>query len=198
VCIGRYYNLGYGWAGDIAEVLAVQGALSAQNRAGIRAYLSAKYGIALPGVDQVADPLSVQLGASYRTIARISANGTGMFAGGVGLASATQGGCNTHSDLAVDATLATKVTSAGYTYVAADVGGWIDVTAGTGWTTGRYFILSVSSGAAVLDRSPAPISTTAGTYEVNVGRIVFVRGTTDSSASICAARASALGWQGLF
>lgn len=67
-------------------------------------------------------------------------------------------------NLTVDATTNTKVTSAVHNFVAADVGNIIQITAGTGYTTGFYEILSVASNAATLDRSPAAASTTGGTW----------------------------------
>jgi hypothetical protein len=70
------------------------------------------------------------------------------------------------ADLAVDATLNTKVTSASHNFVAADVGNILRITAGAGWTTGFYQIVSVAANAATLDRSPAATSTTGGTYYV--------------------------------
>jgi hypothetical protein len=72
----------------------------------------------------------------------------------------------TGTDLAVDATTNTKVTSAAHSFVAADVGNLIQVTAGAGFTAGFYQIVSVAGGAATLDRSPAAVSTAGGTYAV--------------------------------
>lgn len=68
------------------------------------------------------------------------------------------------SNLVVDASVNTKVTSASHNFVAADVGNLIQITAGSGWTTGFYEIVSVASNAATLDRSPAATSTTGGTW----------------------------------
>lgn len=73
------------------------------------------------------------------------------------------------TDLAVDATLNTKVTSGSYNFTSADVGKFINVTSGTGWTAGWYQILSTASNAATLDHSPAPVSTTSGTYNLYSG-----------------------------
>ncbi len=68
------------------------------------------------------------------------------------------------TDLVVDASLNTKVTSASHNFVAADVGGRIYITAGTNWTPGFYSINSVAANAATLNASPAPTSTTGGTW----------------------------------
>jgi hypothetical protein len=70
------------------------------------------------------------------------------------------------TDLAVDATTNTKVTSAGHSFVAADVGNLLNISAGASWTTGFYQIVSVAAGAATLDRSPAAVGVTGGTYAV--------------------------------
>ena len=45
------------------------------------------------------------------------------------------------------------VTSASHSFVSTDVGNLIQITAGTNWTPGFYQIVSVSSGAATLDRA---------------------------------------------
>lgn len=68
------------------------------------------------------------------------------------------------TDLVVDGTTNTKVTSASYTFVAADAGTDIYISAGSGFTVGSYHVNSVSAGAAILDRSPAAVSTTGGSY----------------------------------
>ena len=68
------------------------------------------------------------------------------------------------TDLVVDSVTNTKVTSASHSFVSADVGNVLRVTSGTGWTVGFYQIVSVASGAATLDRSPAATSTTGGSY----------------------------------
>jgi len=112
-----------------------------------------------------------------------------------------EGGCNTYTDLAVDGALNTKVTSASYNFVAADVGSWIDVTAGSGWTTGRYVIVSVASNAATLSSSPAAVSTTGGTYITGRGKIVHVAGGTDVADTLrfCGKGAdNAMAWRALY
>lgn len=96
------------------------------------------------------------------------------------------------TDLVVDAVTNTKVTSASHSFVAADVGNILRITAGAGWTTGFYEIVSVASGAATLDRSPAATGTTGGTYYVGgafaspgqaggakvAGNTVYIQGAT--------------------
>lgn len=69
------------------------------------------------------------------------------------------------TNLATTAT-ATVVTSATHSFVATDVGNCIHVTAGTGWTVGFYQIVSVATGQATLDRAPAAVSTSGGTWAI--------------------------------
>lgn len=68
------------------------------------------------------------------------------------------------TDLVVDATNNTQVTSATYVFTSADIGRWIQVTAGTNWRTGYYHVLSVSGVKATLNLSPAAVGTTAGSF----------------------------------
>jgi hypothetical protein len=57
--------------------------------------------------------------------------------------------------------------SASYTFVAADVGAAVFVQSGTNWTPGLYQIVSVTAGAATLDRACASVaSPTAATWGV--------------------------------
>ena len=72
--------------------------------------------------------------------------------------------------LSIDATVNTKVTDSGHNFVAADVGRYISITAGTGWTLGYYKIMSVASNAATLDRSPSAAGNgNAATYDQYFG-----------------------------
>src|SRR4051794_28898639 len=50
------------------------------------------------------------------------------------------------------------VTSASHSFVGADVGNLIHITAGTNWTAGFYQIVSVAAGAATLDRACASVA----------------------------------------
>ena len=67
-----------------------------------------------------------------------------------------------------DATGATPtVTSAGYTFVADDVGNSICISSGTNWTVSIYIIISVSGGAATLDKAcGSAASITNGTWRM--------------------------------
>lgn len=120
---------------------------------------------------------------------------------GVPLIDLAEGGCSSGTDLAVDATTNTKVSSGTYTFVAADVGGHIDITAGTGYTTGRYRIVSVAAGAATLTTSPGAVNITGGTFSVNRGRITAVYGAAGvaDTARICRKdAANAYAWTALY
>jgi hypothetical protein len=57
------------------------------------------------------------------------------------------------------------VSSASHSFVSADVGNLINIASGSGFTAGFYQIVSVSAGAATLDRSPGT-SGTGGNYAV--------------------------------
>ena len=70
----------------------------------------------------------------------------------------------TRTDLATG-TIATNVSSA-TAFTAGDVGNLIQITAGTGWTTKFYQIVSVAGGVATLDSAPAAASTSGGTGTV--------------------------------
>jgi hypothetical protein len=69
------------------------------------------------------------------------------------------------TDLVIDAVTNTKVTSASHSFVAADVGNTLRITAGTGFTTGVFYIVSVAGGAATLDRSAGTLGSTGGTWK---------------------------------
>lgn len=70
------------------------------------------------------------------------------------------------ADLVIDGATNTKVTSASHNFVAADVGNCMRITAGAGFTTGIFEIVSVASNAATLDRSAGTLGSTGGTYFV--------------------------------
>jgi len=67
------------------------------------------------------------------------------------------------TDLVIDGSLNTKVTSASYTFVAGDVGKLLIVTGGTGFTVGVYYVASVAAGAATLSAAVGTVSSTGGT-----------------------------------
>lgn len=67
------------------------------------------------------------------------------------------------TDLVIAATT-TNVTSVSHSFVTADVGNCIHISAGTGFTTGWYEIVSVTTGVATLDRSAGTAASTSGTW----------------------------------
>ena len=92
-------------------------------------------------------------------------NGGGFVTGASGTDYSQQDGAQfSGTNLAVDGTTNTKVSSAAHNFAATDVGNLIHITAGTGWTSGFYEIVSVASNEATLDRSPAAVGTTGGTW----------------------------------
>ena len=78
------------------------------------------------------------------------------------------------TDLAIGAAT-NKVSSATITFVAAHVGSIIQITDGTGWTTGTFYIESVAAGVATLDRSPAALGTVGGSFSLAGSRTVQVQ-----------------------
>lgn len=67
------------------------------------------------------------------------------------------------TDLVIAATT-TNVTSVSHSFVAADQGNCLHISAGTGFTTGWYEIVSVATGIATLDRSAGSAASTGGTW----------------------------------
>src|ERR1700736_2212184 len=93
-----------------------------------------------------------------------SACGGGFVAGASGTDRSQQNAAQfSYTDLVVDAVTNTKVTSAAHAFTSAEVGNLIQITAGAGWTTGFYQVVSVAGAIATLDRSPAAVGTTGGT-----------------------------------
>lgn len=91
-------------------------------------------------------------------------NGGGFVAGSSGTDFSQQNSAQyTFTDLASVSSLV--VSSASHNFVAADVGNLIHITAGTGFTTGFYQIVSVAANQATLDRSPGT-GGVGGTYAV--------------------------------
>lgn len=70
------------------------------------------------------------------------------------------------TDLVIDGSLNTKVTSASHNFTSTDVGRFLRVDAGTGFTAGLYRIVSTASNAATLDRAVGSTGSTGGTFYV--------------------------------
>ena len=63
--------------------------------------------------------------------------------------------------------VAPLVTSVTHNFTADEVGNFVNITAGTNWTTGLYEIRSVAANAATLDRACATVaSPTTGTWAI--------------------------------
>lgn len=77
------------------------------------------------------------------------------------------------TDLVVDASNPLKVTSASYNFVSADVGKYIEVTAGSGWSLETVTITSVASNAAILSTACAATTTTGGTWNMSAGPLIW-------------------------
>lgn len=72
------------------------------------------------------------------------------------------------TDLVIDGTLNTKVTSATHNFTSIDVGLVLSVSAGTGFTVGSYTISSVAANAATLSSAVGTVSSTGGTWALPV------------------------------
>jgi hypothetical protein len=68
-----------------------------------------------------------------------------------------------YTDLVIDGTTNTKATSAAHPFTVAMAGNIVAVTGGTGFTVQRVQIVSVTSGAATMDKSLGTVSSTGGT-----------------------------------
>jgi hypothetical protein len=120
-------------------------------------------------------------------------NGTMSFAG-----SGAMGGCTSGKDLALSGDDGLSVSSASYKFTDADVGGYVGIRGGSGWTPGDYQVISVSGSGATLNHSPALSGATNGSWDVNRGRITFVRGDGGSpdTLKLCSRDASgAYSWK---
>ena len=99
-----------------------------------------------------------------RTATGSDNNGGGYVAGGGGTDYSQQASPQyAFTDLVIAATT-TNVTSISHSFVAADVGNFIQVTAGTNFTKGIYQIVSVATGIATCDRSVGTAAATGGTW----------------------------------
>ncbi len=68
-----------------------------------------------------------------------------------------------YTDLVIDPVTNTNITSVGNPFGATDVGNCIRITGGTGFTTGLYYVVSVTTLVATLDRAVGTTSSTGGT-----------------------------------
>lgn len=98
----------------------------------------------------------------------IRANGTatgggGFVAGASGTDYSQQNAVHsTRTDIVIDGSDNTMITSAADNFASDDVGNIINITSGTGFTPGRYEITAVASGVATLDRGCGTTGSTGG------------------------------------
>ncbi len=100
---------------------------------------------------------------------------------------------NSYTDLVIDATTNTKITSAAHPFSAASAGQQITITGGTGFTPGVYTVVSVSGSVATLNSSAGTLSSTGGTatgfylaeHDASGGflPIIQLRGTGDTTGA---------------
>ncbi len=72
-----------------------------------------------------------------------------------------------YTDLVIDGALNTKVSSAARPLTAADVGKYLNVTGGTGFTEQRVKILSVLAGVATCDKALGTVGSTGGSADLD-------------------------------
>jgi len=90
-------------------------------------------------------------------------NGGGFLNGGTGTDYSQQDAAQvTYTDLVIDATTNTDVTSAATPFTSAHVGNVINITGGTGFTVGRYEVISVAGVIATLSSAVGTTSSTGG------------------------------------
>lgn len=89
---------------------------------------------------------------------------------------------NAYTDLVIDGSNAAKITSVARPFVSTDVNRVLDVSAGTGFTVGRYAVVSVTSGAATLDRAVGTTSSTGGTANLSSGNSKWLDYTVSADA----------------
>ena len=68
----------------------------------------------------------------------------------------------TYTDLVIDASTSTKITSAGNPFTSLHVGNIINITSGTGFTVQRVQVVSVAAGVATCDKSVGSTSSSGG------------------------------------
>lgn len=88
----------------------------------------------------------------------------------------------TGTDLVIDGATNTKVTSATHNFVATDVGNCLQITAGTGFTAGVRYIVSVAANAATLDASAGTLGSTGGTFAVGGAFATLTKALTVNTA----------------
>lgn len=118
---------------------------------------------------------------SADTVWEIRTNGTangggGFVAGASGTDYSQQDAVHSaRTDIVIDGVDNTKITSAGDNFASDDIGNIINITAGTGFTVGRYEITAVAAGVATLDATVGTVGSTGGSGTVG-GAMTFTSG----------------------
>ncbi len=86
-----------------------------------------------------------------------------------------------YTDIVIDGTTNTKITSAAHPFDSTSPGNIINITAGTGFTVQRIQIVSVSSGVATCDKAVGTTSSTGGTGNLG-GSLLTVDKVTKNTA----------------
>src|SRR3990167_7761950 len=111
------------------------------------------------------------------------ANGGGFVTGASGTDRSQQAAAQiAYTDLVIGGTT-TEVTSAAFPFSAAEVGNILNVTGGTGFTTGWYQVVSVAAGVATMDRSVGTGGSTGGTGNLGGAFLTIAQGLTLSTVA---------------
>ena len=104
------------------------------------------------------------------------ANGGGFQVGSTGTdRSQSDAAYQAYTDIVIDHTTNTKITSAAHPFDATSVGNIINITAGTGFTVQRVQIVSVASGVATCDKAVGTIDSTGGTGNLGGGLLTIAK-----------------------
>lgn len=129
--------------------------------------------------------IPVNIDYNIQTASASATNGGGFVRGGSG----TNKSLSTavaRTDVVIDGSDSTKISSAGTAFDSTDVDNLYYQVSGTGFTVGRFHIVSVAAGVATLDRSAGTLGSTGGTSNlggallINMGD-VFYEATTDGT-----------------
>lgn len=122
-------------------------------------------------------------------------NGGGFITGASGTDYSQQASAQvTYTDLVIGGSgNENKLTSAGNSFTSAHVGNIINITSGTGFTTGRYQVVSVTTGTATMDRTVGTASSSGGNGKLGGALATVATGLQQSSLGgmICYVKATA-------
>lgn len=122
-------------------------------------------------------------------------NGGGFVTGASGTDYSQQDSAQvTYTDLVIGSSgNGNKLTSSANPFTSAHVGNYINITGGTGFTTGRYEILSVASNVATVDRNVGTTSSTGGSGKLGGAMATIATGLQQCivGGMVCYVKASA-------